>query len=283
MNSIIESRLEEFGASTLEDRVHALREIVQEIALYSLSVNNFFDRAVFHGGTELRLIHALPRFSEDLYFILTEQNSAFSWTSCEEALLRTCSNYGLDTELRTAGSERSSIRKLLLIDTSILGNLSDGRTPFLRISLEADVNPPEGAGIQTAFIDFPVPFEISVMDLPSSFALKCHALLCRPWTKGRDWFDFLWFCSRDIHPKMDLLSSAIVQNGPWAHQGTQVTLEWLRVQLSRKIESLDWEQAARDVRPFLSAEERRTLDGWKQELFIHYLHRMLPRKKATSS
>ena len=274
MRNIIESRLEESGASSREDRVHALREIVQEIALYSLSVNGFFGRAVFHGGTELRLVHGLPRFSEDLDFILAEPDNSFSWSSYEEALLRTCSNYGLDTELRNVGSEHSSIRRLLLIDTSILEGSPDGRTPFLRIRLEADVNPPEGVQIRTAFIDFPIPFEVSVMDLSSSFALKCHALLCRSWIKGRDWFDFLWFCSRDIHPDMDLLSSAIDQNGPWVNRGIHVTREWLRDQLRRKIESLDWDQVARDVFPFLSADERRTLDGWKRELFIHYLQRL---------
>jgi hypothetical protein len=274
MRNIIKSRLEESGASSREDRVHALREIVQEIALYSLSVNGFFDRAVFHGGTELRLVHDLPRFSEDLDFVLAEADNSFSWSSYEEALLRTCSNYGLDTELRTAGSERSSIRTLLLIDTSILGGSPDGRTPFLRIRLEADVNPPHGAHIRTAFIDFPIPFEVSVMELPSSFALKCHALLCRSWVKGRDWFDFLWFCSRNIHPEMNLLSSAIDQNGPWANRGIHVTREWLRDQLSRKIESLNWDQVARDVSPFLSAAERKTLDGWNRELFMHYLHRL---------
>ncbi|MCD4847779.1 MAG: nucleotidyl transferase AbiEii/AbiGii toxin family protein [Candidatus Aegiribacteria sp.] len=274
MKNIIESRLEEYGSSSREARVHALREIVQEIALYSLSVNDFFSRAVFHGGTELRLVHGLPRFSEDLDFILAEPDNSFSWSSYEEALLRTCSNYGLDTELRTVGSEHSSIRRLLLIDTSILEGSPDGRTPFLRIRLEADVNPPEGVQIRTAFIDFPIPFEVSVMDLSSSFALKCHALLCRSWIKGRDWFDFLWFCSRDIHPDMDLLSSAIDQNGPWVNRGIHVTQEWLKDQLRRKIESLDWDQVARDVFPFLSADERRTLDGWKRELFIHYLHRL---------
>jgi predicted nucleotidyltransferase component of viral defense system len=274
MKNIIESRLEEYGASSREARVHALREIVQEIALYSLSVNGFFGTAVFHGGTELRLVHGLPRFSEDLDFILAEPDNSFSWSSYEVALLRTCSNYGLDTELRTVGSEHSSIRTLLLIDTSILEGSPDGRTPFLRIRLEADVNPPEGVQIRTAFIDFPIPFEVSVMDLSSSFALKCHALLCRSWIKGRDWFDFLWFCSRDIHPDIKLLSSAIDQNGPWVNRGIHVTQEWLKDQLRRKIESLDWDQVARDVFPFLSADERRTLDGWKRELFIHYLHRL---------
>ncbi|MCD4774885.1 MAG: nucleotidyl transferase AbiEii/AbiGii toxin family protein [Candidatus Aegiribacteria sp.] len=274
MKNIIESRLEEYGSSSREARVHALREIVQEIALYSLSVNDFFSRAVFHGGTELRLVHGLPRFSEDLDFILAEPDNSFSWSSYEEALLRTCSNYGLDIELRAAGSEGLSIRKLLLIDSSILGSYPDGRTPFLRIRLEADVNPPEGVQIRTAFIDFPIPFEVSVMELPSSFALKCHALLCRSWVKGRDWFDFLWFCSRDIYPEMDLLSAAIDQNGPWAHQGIHIDHVWLRDQLSRKIESLNWDQTARDVYPFLSTEERKTLDGWKPELFLHYLHRL---------
>jgi four helix bundle protein len=30
------------------------------------------------------------------------------------------------------------------------------------------------------------------------FATKMHALLCRTYTKGRDWYDFLWFVARRV-------------------------------------------------------------------------------------
>ncbi|MCK5842767.1 MAG: nucleotidyl transferase AbiEii/AbiGii toxin family protein [Candidatus Sabulitectum sp.] len=274
MNSIIESRLAEYNLRSEEARKHALREIVQEIALYSLSLNGFFKNAVFHGGTELRLIHSLPRFSEDLDFALIDSSEEFSWNLFARKLLRTCSNYGLHAEIREQKAQTSSIRKLLLVETSILEGASSGRIPFLRIRLEVDTNPPPLAGIETAFLDFPIPFEVGVMDLSSSFALKCHALLCRPWTKGRDWFDFLWFCSRNIQPEVDLLSSSLGKSGPWAGMKITVTSDWLKKQLLVRIMSIDWEKAKRDISPFLSAEDRNSLSTWRPDLFIHYLNRM---------
>lgn len=274
MNPIVELRLAEYNSQSREGRKHALREIVQGIALYSLSNHGFFKKAVFHGGTELRLIHSLPRFSEDLDFALTEPADSFSWDDFAGSLLRTCAHYGLHAEIRESKEVVSSIRKLLLVETSIMEGSSEGRTPFLRIRLEVDINPPPGATVETAYLDFPIPYEIGVMDLSSSFALKCHALLCRPWVKGRDWFDFLWFCSRGIKPKPELLASSLNQSGPWAGDRISITLDWLKRQLSQKIRSIDWEHAVRDIAPFLYPEERKTLDAWKVNFFLHYLNRM---------
>ncbi|MCD4708554.1 MAG: nucleotidyl transferase AbiEii/AbiGii toxin family protein [Candidatus Sabulitectum sp.] len=274
MNSIIESRLAEYNVRSEEARKHALREIVQGIALYSLSVHGFFKKAVFHGGTELRLVHSLSRFSEDLDFALHVPAETFSWDGFTDSLLRTCAQYGLNVEIREPETQGSSIRRLLLVETSILERSTSGRTPFLRISLEVDIDPPPCADIETAYLDFPIPFEIGVMALSSSFALKCHALLCRSWVKGRDWFDFLWFCSRNIRPKEELLASSFDQSGPWAGMGISITPDWLKEQLSMKIGSIDWKKAQRDIAPFLSPEDRNSLSVWKADFFIHYLNRM---------
>jgi len=35
-----------------------------------------------------------------------------------------------------------------------------------------------------------------VFDPASLFAGKIHALLCREYLKGRDWYDFVWYTSR---------------------------------------------------------------------------------------
>ncbi len=274
MNPIIESRLAEYNSKSEEGRKHDLREIVQGIALYSLSSHGFFKKAVFHGGTELRLVHSLPRFSEDLDFALTVHADSFSWDDFSRSLLRTCAHYGLHAEIREPKETVSSIRKLLLVETSIMEGFSQGRTPFLRIRLEVDIDPPPGATVETAYLDFPIPYEIAVMDLSSSFALKCHALLCRPWVKGRDWFDFLWFSSRGVKPKPELLASSFNQSGPWAGKRISISPDWLKRQLSLKIRSIDWEHAARDISPFLFSEDRKTLDAWKVDFFIYYLRKM---------
>ncbi|MEA3265371.1 MAG: nucleotidyl transferase AbiEii/AbiGii toxin family protein, partial [Candidatus Fermentibacteria bacterium] len=124
MNSIIESRLTGYNLRSEEARKHALREIVQEIALYSLSIHGFFKKAVFHGGTQLRMVHSLPRFSEDLDFALVDTSEKFSWDEFTESLLKTCSNYGLHTEIREQKTQTSTIRRLLLVESSILKGVS---------------------------------------------------------------------------------------------------------------------------------------------------------------
>jgi len=75
--NIIEERLKTYNTNTIEDEEHALKEILQEIAINGLSNANFFDKAIFHGGTALRILYGLPRFSEDLDFLLKNPDPDF--------------------------------------------------------------------------------------------------------------------------------------------------------------------------------------------------------------
>lgn len=274
MHPIIQTKLDEYEVTSSEDRKHALREILQEITLYSLSVNGFFKRAAFYGGTELRLMNALPRFSEDLDFVLTEPSDEFSWSNFSSSLVQTCSNYGLVVSTKEIVS-KTPVSKLMLLDTTILQeNRTSTRIPFLRIRLEIDTNPPSNAKFELDFLDFPIPHEIRIMDLSSSFALKCHALLCRPWVKGRDWFDFLWFTSKNIQPNYELCTTAFEQTGPWAKNGIRIKPEWLKFQLIEKITSIDWDTAKRDIAPFLSFENQKSLSLWSPAMFNHFTTRI---------
>lgn len=81
--------------------------------------------------------------------------------------------------------------------------------------------------VQEEYLDFPVDFEICAQDLPSNYALKLHALLCRPYLKGRDWFDFAWYCKQKTRPNLPHLAHALAQNGPWAGQNTPIDIDWL--------------------------------------------------------
>lgn len=273
MNSIVEDRLNQYADRTPEFRRQRFREILQEIALYSLSAHGFFEKALFHGDTELRLLHALPRFSEDLDFLLRAPNSDFDWKQYEDKLLATCQRFDLRPEIRRKAADRGAIKAIMLIDSSEAVEDSSGRLKYTRIRLEIDTNPPQGASAETGFLDFPVPHELSIMDLPSSFALKCHALLCRGWMKGRDWFDLLWFCSRKIRPNLQLFSNSMKQNGPWAGREIPATEEWLTEKLRNKIMETDLEQASIDVLPFVRAEERAAVQNWSREMFLHFLEK----------
>lgn len=273
MNRIIEDRLNQYADRTPEFKRQRFREILQEIALYSLSAHGFFEKALFHGGTELRLLHALPRFSEDLDFLLRAPDEGFDWKQYEDKLLATCQRFDLQPEIRRKAADRGAIKAIMLIDSSDAVEDASGRLKYTRIRLEIDTNPPQGASAETGFLDFPVPHELSIMDLPSSFALKCHALLCRGWMKGRDWFDLLWFCSRRIRPNLQLFSNSMKQNGPWAGREIPATEEWLTKKLRNKIMETDLEQAAKDVLPFVRAEERAAVENWNEEMFLHFLEK----------
>ncbi|MGZ5424972.1 MAG: nucleotidyl transferase AbiEii/AbiGii toxin family protein, partial [Candidatus Aminicenantales bacterium] len=68
MNEAIRQMLATYEIRALEDSLRALREVMQEIALLGLWRSKFFEKAAFYGGTALRVLYGLDRFSEDLDF-----------------------------------------------------------------------------------------------------------------------------------------------------------------------------------------------------------------------
>src|ERR1700722_19779763 len=98
-NNIIDERLKVYAPNTIDDEEHALKEILQEIALYGLANANFFDKAIFQGGSALRVLYGLPRFSEDLDFLLKTPNPQFRWEPYIDAIISTCKQYGVHPEV----------------------------------------------------------------------------------------------------------------------------------------------------------------------------------------
>ena len=276
IHKIIRDRLDKDAGSSQLERTRLFREIVQELSIYSLSAAGFFDKAVFHGGTELRIVHSLPRFSEDLDFMLRSPDRSFSWDSYRERLLDTCRRFGLNPFIKEKSSGKGAVGAIILVDNTRIGSSPSGRESYTRIRLEIDTDPPPGTVVTSAFLDFPVPHEIVVSDLPSSFALKCHALLCRVWMKGRDWFDLLWFISKGIKPNMNLFSNAMNQTGPWAGTGLQADEGWLGKALAEKVEKMAVEDMIRDMLPFVGEEDRSAVGSWSRDMFLHYIRRAFP-------
>lgn len=77
MNSAIQSMLDKYKCETRQDYENALKEIIQEIALLGLWRAKFFEHAAFYGGTALRILYGLERFSEDIDFSLIEPQTDF--------------------------------------------------------------------------------------------------------------------------------------------------------------------------------------------------------------
>jgi hypothetical protein len=271
---MIQDRLNSYACrSTLEEE-QALREITQEIVLAALGRTDFFQKAAFQGGTCLRVFHGLNRFSEDLDFSLQQPTGIFDLGPYLGALSNELTAYGYELELADRSKLGQAVRMAFVKDDS-LGNLlrlnykpAAGPLRKLRIKLEVDTNPPAGATFETKYLDFPFPSAVCAFDTPSLFAGKFHALLCREYLKGRDWYDFIWYTARGTPANYALLTSAIGQMGPWKGQGVRADRAWCVEQLRIKIEGTDWKHARDDVRRFVKPNELPSLVLWSREFFL---------------
>lgn len=273
MIELLQEKLESYRVSDSVHQEQALKEILQELILYALWRNDFFDVAAFQGGTCLRILYDLPRFSEDLDFILCAPDPDFRWSRILTGVAEVLQEFGVVVEATDRSKADRAVQMAMLKNDSLGGQLdlqlvdsAPGRK--LRVKLEVDTNPPSGSGWEQRFHDFPTDFQIQLQDLSSNFALKLHALLCRSYVKGRDWFDFLWYLRRSTTPNFELLQQALHQSGPWAGESILVDASWLQDALGSRINSLDWSAAVRDVEPFLRPTERHSLELWTPALFL---------------
>jgi Nucleotidyl transferase AbiEii toxin, Type IV TA system len=285
MNAIIKARLASYKALSELEQENATKEVIQEIALYALWRANFFDVAAFQGGTSLRILHGLPRFSEDLDFMLLRPNPRFQWGPYLKILTSTFEEYGIRPEAVAKENMDARIRRAVIKSNSIANQLdlsfaySDPRRK-LRIKLEVDVEPPLYSRDEHSFLDFPVDYEVRHQDLSSNFALKIHALLCREYLKGRDWFDFSWYVGQGVIPNLPHLEAALRQFGPWSHDsGLSVTPQWLDSTVAAKIDTVNWNRAQSDVRPFLRSAEAASLRLWTIRFFKAKLSKLCANKE----
>lgn len=278
-NELIQQRLLVYQSQTILEQDNALNEIAQEIALLALSRAGFFTIAAFQGGTALRILYGLDRFSEDLDFILLTPYQRFVWDSYFENMQEEFNAYGYTLEMKSKAKLDKTIRTAFLKTDSIGGFLiiKDNRSnrPKLQIKLEIDTNPPAGSTYDLKYLDFPLPFSIQAQDLPSMFASKCHALLCRSYVKGRDWYDFIWYVARLTKINFTLLDNALFQAGPWQNQTINLTPAWLEQQLKQKIINIDWHTAKQDVARFLKPRELATLEIWSKDFFLSRLDKLI--------
>jgi len=257
----IQERLDAYSCrSTLEEE-QALREITQEIILAGLGRSDLFGRAGFQGGTCLRIFHNLNRFSEDMDFALDNSDPTFQLAPYLDRVRQELTVFGYDVEIDDRSEASETVRQAFVKDDSVGRLLSLGYRPragrmrMLRIKLEVDTNPPAGASYEMPVLDYPFPSAVRIFDLPSLFAGKLHALLCRDYLKGRDWYDFIWYTARRIPIN-------------WKGQAPKTDNAWCIEQLCVRIAELDWMQAQRDVQRFVRPHELPTLELWTKEFFL---------------
>lgn len=278
MNTALETMLSRYKAETAEEYLRALREILQHLSLLGLWRADFFEHASFYGGTALRIFYGLPRYSEDLDFSLMHPDDAFTfdryiWSICSE-LAATGFEVTADfkdtrnkSDIESAFVKTNTKQGMLHIQApqKILDRIH--RDARLKIKMEIDTNPPASATHEVRNLLIPIPFQVRLYAQPSLFAGKVHALLCRSWKsriKGRDFYDFLWFCGMAIPCDVRHLKARMVQSG---HFDEKETLDRVRLitLLKERFASVDFKMATRDVYPFIT--DSSSLALWSEELF----------------
>jgi predicted nucleotidyltransferase component of viral defense system len=279
MNDAVRQMIARHRPDTPADHIRALGDVLQELALLGLWRSKFYEHAAFYGGTALRVLHGLDRFSEDLDFSLLAPNPTFDLARYMAALETELSAFGFDVRAREKGgtTRRAAIQSAFLkTNTPEALTRSVHRDQVLTIKIEVDTDPPPGFETEVRYLLSPIPFAVRVYALPDLFAGKMHALLGRRWktrVKGRDWYDLVWFAAN--HPELHLahLEARMVQSGHWPPGGALTAAVW-RTLLDRAIDALNIEQARADVLPFVPDPDALTL--WSPAFFRDVARRIVP-------
>lgn len=278
MQEAVYRMLDRYSITTVDEGVRALREIIQECALLGLWRAKFFEHAAFYGGTALRILHGMERFSEDLDFTLLAPKRKFDLSRYTDALQKELRGLGFDVHVNLRGKIVASPIQSAFLKANTRAHLVEikmrpdlvahiPRSQILNIKLEIDRDPPPGFTTESRYLLQPVPFAVRVCVLPDLFAGKMHAVLFRRWNnrvKGRDWSDFVWFVAH--HPELHLshLEQRMRQTRHWTGE-QRLSKETFMETLHKVIDTLDVEQARREVRPFLRHPEN--LEIWSREFF----------------
>jgi predicted nucleotidyltransferase component of viral defense system len=286
MNEAVARMFARYDCRRLEDYVRALREILQEIALLGLWRSKFFEKAAFYGGTALRILYGMDRYSEDLDFSLLKPMPDFDMLRYSDALQKEIRSFGFDvTVTKREKSARSQVRSAFLkVDTlkhlvdvgtaeSILRQIPRGQA--LKIKIEIDTDPPPGFDTESRFLLQPIPFSVRAFALPDMFAGKMHAILCRQWksrVKGRDWYDLVWYAANHPELRLSHLAQRMLQSGHLTH-GERLTREKFMTLMSKAIEGVDVNQARREVEPFVKNPD--ALEVWSKAFFEDVARRVV--------
>jgi predicted nucleotidyltransferase component of viral defense system len=281
ISDVFLEKIKEYQINNEIEQENILLELIQQFILVSLAKANFFVDAQFHGGTCLKIIHNYKRFSEDLDFVLKNKKPDFILDTYLEQVRNDFLAEGIHIEVIDKSVSGKALKKAFL-KTNSLGKMLMVDLPFtrdqrkkLKVKLEVDTNPPTGSTYETAYLNFPTIMPITVQTLESCFSGKSHALLCRNYIKGRDWYDFIWYVNKKICLNYTLLESALFQEGPFKGKKLKVTISWLKKEMEKKIKSIDWNKTKEDVYRFLPLDEQKTLELWNVDFFLYYLKKFI--------
>ena len=241
------------GKTGFNAKINTMREYLQSYLLRVFHDEGVFRSTAFLGGTALRFLYGLPRFSEDLDFSAEKRNEGYSFIDIIEKVKKEFVIAGYDVSV--SYNDEKTVNHAFFKFQGLM--YEAGISPFkeqkLSIKIEIDTNPPPGAVLKTAVVNKYFPMSFLSYDIASLFSGKLHAVFSREYMKGRDYFDIGWYLSRwkDLVPNMDLLKNALIQTG-WKGDIPE-SKNWRKF-LYEIVEKTDWMKVKKDVESFLENE-----------------------------
>ena len=226
-----------------EEKINRVREALQLTVLKILYDKGYFSRIAFVGGTALRVLFDLRRFSEDLDFSLV-QKKGYYFPELIAQVAHELGLYGLTAQARAKEEktvQSSFLRFAGLLKQLGLSNLEDQK---LSIKIEVDSNPPAGWQLETSLVNKMYMLNLTHFDLSSLYATKLHACFYRKYIKGRDFYDLVWYIGKKVRPNYALLNNAIKQTQGHAPQVREDNFSEF---LLEKIKNLDFVLIRKDV------------------------------------
>lgn len=269
--------------------LHALREYIQNDMLWLLQRESLNLRLYFMGGTALRFLWRIGRFSEDLNFSAGPDWDSGEFPGSMRKIERglAAAGYDVSLHLRPGKTVQRAVFRFAGLLTEL--GLSARRQQKLSIALEIDSNPPSGATGTKTLVYIHTPVLLQHHDLPSLFAGKAAAVLTREYVKGRDYFDLFWFLSKwpKLEPNPQMFKNALAQardkrgnyTGFVAGEDGLVSepskaieggmeMNW-RMMLNRTVREANWPAIETDVRAFI--EDPNSLLAFTRENLLRLL------------
>lgn len=253
-----------------EQKLNVLREYLHNYILFLMQKVRMSSSLYFVGGTALRFLYRIRRYSEYLNFSAGEGWSPSDFSEHIKKIKSDLEKAGYSCTLQI--KEEKTVQRAMIRFSELLYEvgLTRQKNKKFPIHIEIDINPPAGWIGKKTIVDVHLPILLQHYDLASMFAAKLATVLTRPYTKGRDVYDIFWFRSKwkDMSPNFKLLNNAISQK-----QNDFVRLNennWLEI-IREKIKALKWKDVENDVSPFL--ELRDDLLTFTQENLLLLLSR----------
>ena len=233
----------------LNAKLNVMREYLQAYILRVMHDQGVFRTTAFLGGTALRFLYGLPRFSEDLDFSII-QNSEYKFADILKKIKDELISSGYIISI--SYNEEKIVHNAFIRFEGLMheAGISPLKGQKLSIKVEIDTSPPMGATLKTDIVNKYFPISFLSYDLKSLFAGKLHALLSRKYTKGRDFFDLGWYLSKwkNISPNIELLKNALLQTKWKGEIPSQAT--WRKC-IYETVKKSDWQKINQDVENFL--------------------------------